>query len=77
MMISKLLIGMSYLSKACWIGLLLTLMLYGFHKICLKKSAGQGKDYILYYIALVYLVTLLMITGIAAPWSIHNAHNDQ
>lgn len=22
-------------------------------------------------------MTLLMITGIAAPWSIHNAHNDQ
>ncbi len=68
---------MSYLSKACWIGLLLTLLIYGIHKICLKKFARQGKDYILYYIALVYLVTLLMITGITAPWSIHNAHNGQ
>lgn len=72
----KLLIGMSYLSKSCWSGLILTLLLFAADKIVRKKSR-RGEDYILVFIMFVYLITLLMITGVFAPWSLQNAHNFQ
>ena len=72
----KLLIGMSYLSKSCWAGLILTLLFFAADKIVRKKSR-RGEDYILVFIMFVYLITLLMITGVFAPWSLQNAHNFQ
>lgn len=57
----KLLIGMSYLSKSCWAGLILTLLFFAADKIVRKKSR-RGEDYILVFIMFVYLITLLMIT---------------
>lgn len=76
MLISKLLIGMSFLSKSCWAGLILTLLFFAADKMVRKKSR-RGEDYILVFIMFVYFITLLMITGVFAPWSLQNAHNFQ
>lgn len=76
MLVSKLIIGMTYLSKSCLFGFLITAVLFvlDFRN---RKVRRKKQDYLLLYIVVVYVLTLLMITGVIAPWSIHNAHNHQ
>ncbi|MGI6501045.1 MAG: VanZ family protein [Anaerostipes sp.] len=74
MITSKLIIGMTMLSKSCIFALFLVIAVLGVNKFLLHKEK-DSYIYVLYYIAGVYFITLLMITGVTAPWNIHNAHN--
>lgn len=75
MIISKLILGMTYLSKAVLPGLLFISCLIGVD--ILRKKLRRCTDYIFIYILFVYCVTLSLITGMDGTWSIHNAHNVQ
>lgn len=74
MLISKLIIGVSYLSKSCLWAIVIVMF---FWLINLLRRQRREMNYILLYMMTVYLLTLFMITGVIGSWSVYHAHNFQ